>query len=424
MNFMNRIPNRDNLRQLLPVEDALGQTRPDRPRDSFPAIDRFICGTSRVAGANISTLASILGLVFLISLGTRPLLAQTGFTGQSVTVDYEWPSLGQILYNGGTAVVAANGTTYLLPGQGGTGATITGSTIVISSPAGWYFNTVNPKTFDGWVITDLAANITGATLTTTNIPGLSASAITSDSQHVYVNFLGFSSLPTGFSLTITVSFAAGSTTQVLPQLAFGGGWYTALYFTNLTNTAVSFQVNFIGDSGSPLNVSAVGGSSATVNLAARGTAVIQIPNSGPLSDGYVVASLPTGVTGYGIFRESIPGVPDQEAVVPLSPVTAAASTLLFDDTSYVTGVAIVNLSNASNTVTATAYDSQGNIIGTASIALPAGGKVSQQLRNIPGLSGVAGNLGSVDFSVPTGNVAALGLRFNGRAFTSIPVYGR
>jgi hypothetical protein len=43
-------------------------------------------------------------------------------------------------------------------------------------------------------------------------------------------------------------------TQILPQLAFGGGWYTALYFANISGTAVSFTVSFIGNDGDPLTV--------------------------------------------------------------------------------------------------------------------------------------------------------------------------
>ena len=132
-------------------------------------------------------------------------------------------------------------------------------------------------------------------------------------------------------------------------------------------------MNFTGDDGNPLTVSAFG-SSVTSNLAAQGTALIEIPNVGPLLQGYVSAGLPPGVTGYGVFRQSVPGVNDQEAVVPLSGITATTSTLLFDDTKYVTGVAVVNLGSVATTVTAIARDSQGNTIGTGSLSLPARGQ--------------------------------------------------
>jgi hypothetical protein len=207
-------------------------------------------------------------------------------------------------------------------------------------------------------------------------------------------------------------------TKILPQLAFGGGWYTALYFTNTTTFPVALNVNFIGNDGNPLNIPALGGSSVTPSLAARGTTLIEIPNSGPLVQGYVSAGLPAGVTGYGVFRQSVAGVNDQEAVVPLSGNTVTTSTLLFDDTKYVTAFAVVNLDSVANAITAVARDTLGNIIGTTSVPLAANAKTAAVLKNLIG--GIAGMVGSVDFTVTSGNLAVLGLRFNNLAFTSIP----
>ena len=214
-------------------------------------------------------------------------------------------------------------------------------------------------------------------------------------------------------------------TNVLPQLAFGGGWYTALYFTNLTSSSVSFPVSFVAGDGTPLAIPALGVSSVTVNLDARGTAIIEAPNTGSLVEGYATAALPAGVTGYGVFRYTAPGsVAGQEAVVPLSGVTATTSTMIFDETSYTTGVAVVGLGSSAVTVNVTARNQQGNTLGTGPIELAANGKTAVLLRDIPGLSGVVGQLGSVDFSVNSGNVAALGIRTNGLAFTSIPTSDR
>jgi hypothetical protein len=227
-----------------------------------------------------------------------------------------------------------------------------------------------------------------------------------------------------FAQVALTATSAGTATRILPQLAFGGGWYTALYFTNISSAPVSFTINFIGNDGNPLIISALSGSSKTVNLAARGTAMIEIPNTGSLLQGYVSAALPAGVTGYGVFRQSIPGVPDQEAVVPLSGTTATTSTLEFDDTKYVTGVAVVNLTSVSTTISVFARDTQGNTIGISNIALGPFAKTAVVLRDLPGLAGVSGSLGSVDFSTSIGTLAALGLRFNGAAFTSIPTSDR
>src|SRR5579862_60633 len=94
------------------------------------------------------------------------------------------------------------------------------------------------------------------------------------------------------SSNATVPSAAPAASSVLPQFAFGGGWYSALYFSNLTGSPVSFPVNFVGDTGAALNVPALGGSTTSVNIAAFGTALIEAPNVGSLVQGYAAFTLP------------------------------------------------------------------------------------------------------------------------------------
>ncbi len=212
---------------------------------------------------------------------------------------------------------------------------------------------------------------------------------------------------------------------LLPDFVFGGGFYSALYFTNQTSSPVSFTVNFFSDDSSALSVPSVGGTSTTVNLAANGTAVIEAPNAGStIIQGYASLVLPTGVTAYGVFRKTAPGSPDQEVVVPLSSASSTSSTLSFDDTNVVTAVAIVNPSSVATTVAISTRDTSGNVVGTATVALGPNAKTESVLRDLTGLSGIAGLRGSAVFSVATGNVAVLGLRFNSQAFTSIPTTNR
>src|SRR5579864_5162367 len=210
---------------------------------------------------------------------------------------------------------------------------------------------------------------------------------------------------------------------VLPQFVFGGGWYTALYFTNTNGSPVTFPVNFVSDTGTPLVVPSVNGSTANVSLVAHGTAIIEAPNNGNLVEGYASFTLPAGVTGYGVFRHSMPGQPDQEAVVPLSNAQATSNFLTWDETNLTTGVAIVNPSSAANTVAVTVWDENGNSKGTSSVALPAGNKTAALLPSLPGLLGIEASRGSAQFSVTSGKVAVLGLRANGSALTSIPTTG-
>ncbi len=208
--------------------------------------------------------------------------------------------------------------------------------------------------------------------------------------------------------------------SILPQFAFGSGWYSAVYFTNTGTSPVSFPVSFTSDLGTPLMVPSINASSKTITLAAQSTTVIEAPNVGDLAQGYVSAALPTGVSGYGLFRQSTTGNPDQEGVASLSSTTSTLNTLLFDDTTYVTAVAIVNPSTIPITVSIRVLDNNGKLLGTSSVALPPLNKTEAVLQTLPGLSGMAGNRGTALFGVPAGNVAVLGIRFNGVAFTQIP----
>lgn len=210
-----------------------------------------------------------------------------------------------------------------------------------------------------------------------------------------------------------------SLSSVLPQVAFGGGWYTALYFSNTTSSEVSFTVTFTADNGSPLDVPALGGSSTEVKVQALGTAIVELPNSGSLVEGYAAFTMAPGVTGYGVFRQTVGGQ-SQEAVVPFATANANSSTIIWDDTSYTTAVAIVNAGSTAATISINLTDSNGNAVGTSTLNLAAHHKTEAVLRTLPGLSGMAGLRGKAIFSATSGNVAVLGLRANGSAFTSIP----
>lgn len=216
-----------------------------------------------------------------------------------------------------------------------------------------------------------------------------------------------------------------ATPVVLPHLAMGGGWYSALYFTNATHASVEFQVSFFGDNGQPMSVPRAGLAPSavhSVNLPARGLARIEAPNSGPLVQGWVQANLPAGVTGYAVFRQIVAGRPDQEAVVPLTGTSSRSATLLWDNTDgLVSTVAVLNPNSFEAIARVTARSEAGQVLGTAQISLPARQKTAFILANLTGLAGLAGQRGTADFTVAApGALAVLGLRFRDAAFTSIP----
>jgi hypothetical protein len=215
-----------------------------------------------------------------------------------------------------------------------------------------------------------------------------------------------------------------SSPKVLPQFAFGGGWYSAIYFTNPGSTSVAFDLTFMDTNGQPLVVPAFGNNKTTVNIVPKGTAMIEAVNSGSLSQGYVLFSLPVGVTGYAVFRQSVAGLPDQEALVPISSATTTSNTIIFDENALTTSVAIVNLSSSDNTVNITVLDALGGLLGTSTVLIPANGSKPSELRLLPGLGNIVGHRGTVQFSVVSGNVAVLALRFHFTSFTSIPTIGQ
>lgn len=234
-------------------------------------------------------------------------------------------------------------------------------------------------------------------------------------------------LPTGdhiytTSLTINAASVTGPPANMaMPQLVYGEGWYTAVYLTNTGSSAATATLSFVDPVGAPLTVALGGGTSTTsqaVSLAAGGSAMVEMPDQGTATQGSILLNLPSGVSGYGIFRREPAGTPPQEATVPLATLTGTKVTVIFDDTSYVTAIAVLNPTDTDATLTVTTRDSTGQPIG-AGIQQPlaARNRVAFLLRDW--VSGVSGQRGAVDFSVDQGAVSVLALRANGNAFTSI-----
>lgn len=227
-----------------------------------------------------------------------------------------------------------------------------------------------------------------------------------------------------YSSTLAVVDAAPSamTPKVLSQFVYGGGFYTGIYLHNTGASSAPVTISFFGEDGSPLNVPALGGTSVTANVAAGGISLLEAPNTGSLTQGWARIELPDGVIGYGIFRQSVAGRADQEAVVPFAGAASARSTMIFDDAGLTTAIAVANPTDSAVTVTLTARNNSGTTLGTSTINLPARGK--RALTLVSSIGAVAGQRGSVDFTVSSGAVSVLGLRFGGEAFTSIPATER
>lgn len=225
------------------------------------------------------------------------------------------------------------------------------------------------------------------------------------------------------SLTINAAPTGGATTHnlAMPQLVYGEGWYTAVYLTNTGPSGATATLDFVDPAGAPLPVALSGGTVSTsqvVSLPAGGSALVEMPDQGASTQGSILLDLPAGVSGYGIFRREPPGIPAQEATVPLASLTATKVTVIFDNTTYLTAIAVLNPTDTDATLTITTRDAAGQPIGPGiQQPLAARNRIAFMLHDAVGA--VSGQRGAVDFSVNTGAVSVLALRANGNAFTSI-----
>jgi hypothetical protein len=150
--------------------------------------------------------------------------------------------------------------------------------------------------------------------------------------------------------------------------------------------------------------------------------------SASTSVGWAQIIVSPGIVGYAIFTQRIPGRSDQDGTAPGG---ASAERILvpFDNTAgFVTGLALVNPTGASQTVSVSIQAETGEVSQT-SIALPAQGHTAFALADqIPATSG---HRGLAEFYSTTArgtigsSLSMLALRFNPTgAFTAAPVYGQ
>ncbi len=220
---------------------------------------------------------------------------------------------------------------------------------------------------------------------------------------------------------------------VLPHIAAGGGWNTVITLVNSSAAAVPVIVSFYDEAGAalsfPVTTTQQGttqtATSSAVNTTIEPNASLVVSVGGQLPStlvGWADVDSTVPLGGYAIFRYSPQSGSPEEGTVLLQSQLPSAFTLPYDNTNgFATGVALVNLSTASATITATAWDANGNSLGGESIELDAYGHTSFTLPSE--IAKTAGQLGIVTFQSggTSGSIAGLGLRFSPfNTFTSVP----
>ncbi len=213
--------------------------------------------------------------------------------------------------------------------------------------------------------------------------------------------------------------------RVIAQFVDGGSWKTSMYFVNLENHSVSFQVFFFNDDGTDMSVPILGQGvvrGLTVTLETAGSVQFETAGTAPnLAQGWALLSQSTNdsVGGMAVFRQSVPGRSDQEAVVPIVSQYDSHFVLLFDNTAFTTAIALANPTNNDVSIPVNIRGQNGQIIDQRTIHL---GPYNHSAFTLPDTwTSTAGRRGAIEFLASGSGVGALGLRFNGSAFTSFHV---
>ncbi len=244
-----------------------------------------------------------------------------------------------------------------------------------------------------------------------------------------ISLLGLRFSPTG----AFTSFEAQSfqTRQLgrrsLPQIADGGEFRTSITLANNDATVANVRLKFWQDDGAggatkPWTVAFTNGANPDNITIPPGTSITLETNgaSPTVVAGWAEVVTDQWITGFAVFRQTVPGRVAQEAAVPLITGTSLRYYLPFDNTSgFTTSVALANLNAANEAqVNFTFRDGQGQRIFQAALpTLPASGHRAFRIIDLwPDLDGKRGTL---EVSSLSGEVTLMGLRFlSSGAFTS------
>ena len=213
--------------------------------------------------------------------------------------------------------------------------------------------------------------------------------------------------------------------RVIPQFVDGGSWQTAVTVVNLENHSTDFDVLFFKDDGTDFFVPVTGQGPVRgmhVSLVTAGSLTFETTGtSSALASGWALLSQPNNdsVGIFAVFRQSVVGRQAQEAVVPSVNQFENHFVLPYDNTQFVTGIALANPTLNTVVIPLNIRNELGQIIDTHQLTL---GPYSHTALSLPASwPASAGQRGIIEFVTSGFGVGALGLRFNGAAFTSLSV---
>lgn len=247
-----------------------------------------------------------------------------------------------------------------------------------------------------------------------------------------ISLLGLRFNPTGaftsFEAQTFNRYSLGK--RSLPQIADGGdsatAFRTSITLVNNDSTQATVKLRFWRDAG---NNSAVawplqfqnGLDPTNVTIAPGASVTLETTGASPtVQSGWAEILSGQWVTGFAVFRQIVPGRPDQEAAVPINVATPGRTIMPFDNTGgFTTTVAVANMSaDVASIVNFTFRDLQGQRIVQVQLPeIPPNGHAAFRLVDLNGI--VDGKKGSLEISAIAGEMSVMGLRFaSSGAYTS------
>lgn len=241
-------------------------------------------------------------------------------------------------------------------------------------------------------------------------------------------------LPILALFAVVVAFAEPP--LIIPHIADGGGWRSTVVIHSSSSLA-RLLITFRGGDGQKIAVPVTNfGTVSSLEVEMTAASSIYLETSGTASNvrvGWVEVSQLAGaapVRAFAVFRQSVPGRPDFEAV-SMGARPSDSVTFPFDNTNgLATSFAVVNTAPAACTITVSPiYDEFGNLLSTEQKVighlLANGHSAFVAADKIPELANKRGHLtfGPI-LGCGSGGVAVLGLRFNPSGpFTNLPPLG-
>jgi hypothetical protein len=221
--------------------------------------------------------------------------------------------------------------------------------------------------------------------------------------------------------------AQAQTTQYFPQLADGGGYVTTWYLTGLGSAPSTITIEFFTQSGAPLSLPTNLGTNSTFTLSVSRTGETSIRTLGTnrsVEVGWarVTSSQPTGAAEIFRLYDANGGLISEAGVLPAD-VTSAGTLLISESTSIPgrnTGIALVNTSSSTNTITLKAIGTTGALVAMSEFQLAPGNQVATFLYELPNFDQFGDFEGSIEVT-GSAQFSAVTLLYDGQEFSTLPV---